>query len=259
MISIVCVYNNKKILDKYLINSLKKQKSKYKLIILDNSNNKYKSAAEAFNSVYNDLVGEYFVFLHQDIYLHKKFLEELESLLDLFDKTIIAGIAGKSMNKLGVISNIEHGSPPTSAGKFKIKYPTKVQTLDECLIIIPNTVFRVLKFDEKTCDNWHLYGVDYCLNAAQIGFESYVLPIKIYHRSNAMSFSSEYDRSLKKLLKKHRKSFNWIYTTMGDWNTHVPVKFQRNRLWNFIRKLKYVYDHKLQYKIISTIFMRESK
>ena len=36
MMSIVCVYNNKTILEEYLLKSLKKQTSKYELILVDN-------------------------------------------------------------------------------------------------------------------------------------------------------------------------------------------------------------------------------
>ena len=43
MISIVCVYNDKKILENYLLKSLRKQSSKYELITLDNTKGLFKS------------------------------------------------------------------------------------------------------------------------------------------------------------------------------------------------------------------------
>jgi len=47
--SIICAYNNKEILEKFLHSSLEKQTQKYQLILLDNAKNQFKSAAEALN------------------------------------------------------------------------------------------------------------------------------------------------------------------------------------------------------------------
>jgi hypothetical protein len=38
MISVVCVYNDKEILKKYLLKSLKNQSVEYELILIDNTN-----------------------------------------------------------------------------------------------------------------------------------------------------------------------------------------------------------------------------
>ncbi|MCD7778461.1 MAG: hypothetical protein LUH47_08165 [Clostridiales bacterium] len=48
-ISVITVYNDKNKLEKQLLDSLQKQDVEYELIALDNSNNKYKSVAEAYN------------------------------------------------------------------------------------------------------------------------------------------------------------------------------------------------------------------
>ncbi len=65
--SIVCVYNNVEILNQYLLESLKSQTILYELILLDNSCNKYKSAAEALNYGGERAKGRYIMFVHQDI------------------------------------------------------------------------------------------------------------------------------------------------------------------------------------------------
>lgn len=48
--SIVCVYNNKEILRKYLLKSLKKQTESYELILIDNTNKQFSSVAEGLNA-----------------------------------------------------------------------------------------------------------------------------------------------------------------------------------------------------------------
>ncbi len=142
--------------------------------------------------------------------------------------------------KGGVITNIKCDIPPKLAGGIQIKNPTKVQTLDECLVIIPRRVFNRFQFDEKICDNWHLYGVDYCLSIKKKGFDIYVIPISMYHRSTGIleknywqvvqslgPLSEGYYQTLKKLLKKHKNSYKYIYTTCGSWNTSYPLILQR--------------------------------
>lgn len=229
MISIVCVYNNETILNKYLIESLNDATSGYELILVDNTANRFKSASEALNFGGNKARGDYIVFIHQDIKLNSpNFLEKLETMLDEISDLGIAGMAGVSEDIKGVISNITQGESSELVGKNKIEKSLKVQTLDECLIVIPSPVFDLLKFDEGTCDDWHLYGVDYSLSVRELGLNAYVLPMYIYHRSPGYSMSNGYDVTMEKLLKKHRDNYKWIYTTLGNYNTHLPLSLQKN-------------------------------
>jgi len=226
MISIVCVYNNERILNDYLVKSLDKQTVKFELIKLNNTKGYYKSASQALNSGGKKTKGKYIMFVHQDVDLFSKtWLEEVEKMLDNMSNLGIVGVAGKK-NKNGVMTNITHGEPPKLAGKICIQKPVKVQTLDECLIIIPRCVFDVLQFDEKVCDDWHLYAVDYCLNVRRLGFDAYVIPKRIYHRSPGYSMSKRYYVILKKVVKKHKQDYKIIYTTMGNWNTSTPLILQ---------------------------------
>ncbi|KKI00364.1 family 2 glycosyl transferase [Methanosarcina sp. 1.H.T.1A.1] len=233
MISIVCVNNNDKILNNYLLKSLENQTLDYELIIVDNTKGTFKSAAEALNYGGRKAKRKYIMFVHNDVSLSSnKWLEETEKMLDSLSNLGIAGVAGKK-NHDGVMTNVTHGDPPKLAGKISIQSPIKVQTLDECLIIIPKCVFEVLQFDEKVCDNWHLYAVDYCLSVKILGFDAYVIPKGIYHRSSGYSMSEIYYVTLKKVSNKHNKSYKNVYTTMGDWNTSNPLILQR--IW---KKLK---------------------
>lgn len=103
--------------------------------------------------------------------------------------------------------------------------------MDECLIIIPKSIFTKLQFDENTCNDWHLYAVDYCLSVQKIGFNSYVIPMFIYHKSPGYSMSEQYYKTLKKILKKYKNYYAMVYTTMGNWSTRYPLNIIRNYLW----------------------------
>lgn len=228
MISVVSVYNNKEILDEYLIKSLEEQSVDYDLILIDNTQGEFKSAASALNSGGEKATERYIVFVHQDVSFDSKFLEDLETILDNIKNLGIAGLAGVSAETPGVISNILQGNSKELVGKNRIETPTMVQTLDECLIVIPKSVFDTLKFDQVTCDDWHLYGVDYSLSVTSQGHDSYVLPLSIHHRSPGYSMSAGYDVTMKKLLKKHHKNYKMVYTTLGNYNTSLPLSLQKN-------------------------------
>lgn len=226
MISIVCVYNNKEIFEEYLLKSLKSQNINYELILLENTQKKFKSAAEALNYGGKKANGEYILFVHQDMDMCSgTFLKDLERILDSISNLGIAGVAGKSEKGL-IVSNMKQGMPPKFAGKIQINKPVKVQTLDECLFVIPKKIFNLLKFDEKVCDGWHLYAVDYCLCVKERGLTVYVLPVSTYHKSIGESLSKDYYDVVKKLLKKHAKNYKWIYTTIGNWNSVYPLSLQ---------------------------------
>lgn len=228
MISVVTVYNNKEILDEYLIKSLNNQSGDYDLILVNNTTGRFKSAAEALNYGARKASGTFIVFVHQDVSFDSEFLFELEETIQGINNLGIAGLAGVSESTPGVISNIKQGESSETVGKNRIETATKVQTLDECLMVIPKSVFEILEFDEETCDDWHLYGVDYSLSIKSHGYDSYVLPLSIHHRSPGYSMSEGYDVTLKKMLKKHKNNYKMIYTTLGNYHTSLPLSLQKN-------------------------------
>lgn len=244
MISVVCVYNNGKILNAYLLKSLKNQTVNYELITVDNTEGKFKSTAEALNHGGRRAKGKYIMFVHQDVDLSSNtWLEEVEKMLDSMQNLGIAGVAGKK-DERGVMTVIKHGNPPEPAGSITIKKPEEVQTLDECLTIVPKSVFDVLPFDEEVCDDWHLYAVDYCLSAKRLGYEVYVIPMYVYHLSTGIKsknklqkvldlgpFPKGYYLTMNKLLKKHKDYYRRIYTTCGNWDaSNAPHPFSLQRV-----------------------------
>jgi GT2 family glycosyltransferase len=225
MFSIICVYNKIDTLEKYLLKSLKNQSIDYELILLDNTYGKFSSAAEALNYGGCKANGQYLMFIHQDFQLSSKtWLEELKNYLDNLKDFGAAGIAGKHDKNL--VSNIKNGIPPILAG-YQITEPEEVMTVDECLVLTTNRLFEKINFDEVICDNWHLYGADYCLSVKKAGFKVYVLPMDGYHVSKGDSFTEEtYYPILKKILKKYKNDYKWIYATTGNWSTVYPLSMQ---------------------------------
>jgi len=250
MISIVTVYNNRQYLEEILLKSLKKQTARFELIMLDNTRGKFKSAAEALNYGGSKTNGKYIMFVHSDVDLiSNTWLEDVEKILDSISNLGVAGVAGVA-EKVGNYKTrgrniIKHKDPPViwDLGN-PIQKPELVQTLDGCLMIIPKSVFHILRFDEEICDDWHLYDVDYCLSCKEIGLDVYAIPAFIYHKSVGLSKSlssknkmqiikslgplpKPYYQTLKKVLNKHRIYFKRIYTTCGNWSTSRPLILQR--------------------------------
>jgi len=227
MLTIVCVYNNYDLLNEWLLKGLKNQTIRYELILIDNTAGNYSSAAAAFNKNLSKVNGDYIMFVHQDVEIScETWLEDTEAILDGLDSIGVAGVAGKKAGHEKTITSIDNGIPKRPAGT-RVKQPTLVQTVDECLFIIPRKVYGNYKFDEQTCENWHLYCVDYCLSVLDQGLNVYVLPSYIYHRSCANSMNESYYSTLRKVLKKHRSHHGKVYSTVGIWDTTIPIVIQR--------------------------------
>jgi len=97
MISVVCVYNNELTLKNVLLKGLEKQTTEFDLITLDNTSNRFKSAAEALNYGGTIAKGDYIVFAHQDMWLGSdSWLEDTEQTLRSLPDLGIAGVAGMS-------------------------------------------------------------------------------------------------------------------------------------------------------------------
>jgi GT2 family glycosyltransferase len=247
MFTIICVYSNKDTLDQFLLKSLKGQNAEYQVVLVDNVSGTYKSAAGAYNYGGRQATGKYLMFVHQDVdFCSGSWLSDAEMMLDSIGKFGVAGVAGMSekgrnLKDRGRNVIINHEERCEWEFGHPIEKPEKVQTLDGCLLVAPSEVFRILKFDEKVCDNWHLYDVDYCLSCLERGYDVYVLPKSIYHRSagpwhhrsrikillSLGALPESYYRSLSRLIVKHKNAFRNIYCSNGEWNTYQPVCIQR--------------------------------
>ncbi len=228
-----------------MLKSLDTQGSEYELITVDNTKNAFSSAASALNDAGRRASGKYIVFVHQDVDLKStSWLGSTEEILDSIPNLGIAGVAGMSEcgdgRWDGIRSNITHRDPPRKLPGRPIQEPERVQTLDECLVVIPKAVFAVLPFDDVVCDDWHLYAVDYCLCVRKkLHLDVYVIPMSLHHGGSVRLSSSRihnlvlgglprtYYQTLRRLLRKHRRHYGQIRTTCGVWSTSCPLVLQR--------------------------------
>ncbi len=241
MISVVCIYNKEETLRNVLLKSLENQTAKSELITLDNRDNRYRSAAEALNYGGEKAKGQYIMFVHQDMWLgSKSWLEDAERVLASIPDLGIAGVAG--MSDKGKNDNERRRWTIEDYGEFcgkrnPVLEPEEVQTLDECLLLVPRSVFRTMRFDEDTFDGWHCYGADYCLRVRQLGLKAYIIP--------AFSSHSCLQRNMEDLVKyqqrlyaKHKTRYRHIYTDMGEisW-LHLKLSLLRQFVRPFYFKL----------------------
>lgn len=244
MFSIICVYNNRKILDKYLMAGLNRQDVPYELILIDNTCQTHSSAAKTFNNAARNAAGDLLMFVHQDVeLLLEKWLSEVEQTIKGLDDLGTAGVAGRSLE--GIYSNLLHGEPPAAPDGHRLSKPTSVQTLDGCMIIIPRSIFSVLPFDEETLVGWYLYAADYCLDINGTGGKNYVLTQKVFHLSMGPSLGKSYIEALRRIVCKHKSHVKTIYTTTGVWRTsaltlQIMVKRLRRLLSNPHKNNQYI-------------------
>lgn len=215
--SIICVYNDKKILSRFLEQGLNAQQyTDYEKIYIDNRGGSYTSAAAALNDGARDACGEYYVFVHQDVRLPSHYLCKAREYLDNLDDVGVVGAAGARETgycSREVVTNIQHGEPPRGvSGAVNVSQLTGVDTLDEQLLIIPKEIFNNEEFSEKTCQGWHLYGVEYSIRMSQRDKKVVVLPMGLWHQSDGGWRDWKHDITLYRILKTY-PDINCIHTT----------------------------------------------
>ncbi len=217
-ISVICAYNNREKLDQYLIDSLNRQDSPFELLIIDNTQGRYPSAAEILNETARKARYDYLMFVHQDVtLLSGTWLADAQRSLRHLRRLGAAGAAGNG--RRGPAASVLQGNPPSRAVRKKLRKPVPVQTLDGCLMIVPAEVFQKIAFAEKAVSGWYLYTANYCLDLIRAGYLIYVLPYPIYHESTGPSDPNSYERARQNLMERHRDHMRVIYTTIGTWET----------------------------------------
>lgn len=235
MISIICPFNNKNILQ-MLLESLKNQDyNNYELILVDTIKEGFKSAAAALNYGSSKANGDILLFVHQDVeLLENNILSKIEEYCHNYEFGI-AGVAGKKVEDEGCMTSVVVGKNRKPGGKFITTKVTKTQTLDECMFIIKKDKFRGFTDYGNT---WHFYSVDYSLMCIENNEDVLLLPLKIYHLSPGYSMNYNYYDTLKKVAKK-RNTIKVIATTCGTFknNSFLPLKCLYYKFKLFVKRL----------------------
>lgn len=213
-ISVICVYNNRVQFEKQLKSSLIDQDVDFELIAIDNTNHRFKSAAEALNYGSNVANGDIIIYSHQDIYLKRS--NEIRLFADAISKSDIGTIIGtQGVKELSnkYYSNITAGNDYNS--ELMDDYAEslyEVSSVDEGFFGMRRETWSNLKFNENLCDNWHLYCVEMCLHTRKNGNKVFVYPLQLHHFSMG-TISLGYMKNLKKLCYFYGNCFKYIWTT----------------------------------------------
>ncbi len=232
-VTIVVCYNDEKQFEDFK-NSLDKQSEKAELIGINNEGNKFKSCAAALNSVVDKLETPFVIYSHQDMLFETE--DALLKIVDYMEKTDsndIIGVAGVKRGSKSAYTNILHGLESRRyAGKNRIESMEECESVDECFFGGHSDYFVKNPFDEKICNNWHLYAVEQCLRARTLGGKVYVCDADLYHHSDGKHNKLLHD-NFRELSKHYAKSYEYICAPCCMGYTD-PVR----RNWGYIERNK---------------------
>lgn len=216
--TIITVWNKPELFLEFQRELNQQQGVAYTLLAVDNSQNRYPGAREAYVSQMDQVQTEFVVFMHQDIrFQDENALRDLMASAETLDNLGIAGVAGCPEGKDWVLySNIVHGRQALPAGK-PVNGSMPVQTVDECLFLMRTDVARKHPFSQR--GGWHMYAVEQCLKLRKAGYQNYVLSARIWHLSKGGSLEQSYLRTLEELIQEYGEENDYLNTTVKQWAT----------------------------------------
>ena len=237
-IAIYTIVNKRDVFEEFKTQLNLQKNVDYHLHEIFNCDGEYDSARKAFNENAIDKDVNYNIFLHPDIrFLDEYALADIVKTVDRIDDFGVAGIAGakQSGKNREIVSTIVQGNQKARVGS-KIDIPTKVQTVDECFFVIKKEYFDNHKFSEKS--GWHLYGVEYCLNALREGKNNYVIPSRVWHMSPGNSLDEKYMSQLEEILHEYGDEHEMICTTVKAWTTNGLIAYIYRKYYWIKQRIK---------------------
>jgi hypothetical protein len=145
---------------------------------------KFASAALAYNCGIRQAINDLIIFIHQDMYLPENWLWQVEKSLghlsELDPDWGVVGCWGAGTD--GRLRGHVYSSGLGVLGT-EFDLPLPVQTLDEIVLIFRKS--SSLSFDE-TLPHFHFYGTDICMKAAAQGLNCYVIPAFGVHNTRQL-------------------------------------------------------------------------
>ena len=236
MVSIICVYNNRQLLQECLIKSIEEQDEDCEMVLVDNTKGDYPSAAAALNYGADKASSQYLIFAHQDIiFIDKGGIKKIEEFLNNSCEKIIVGVAGKIESDIAIYGNIFDNNHIYFE---KLANPTKAVSVDECLFAMEKTVFQQYRFDELICNNWHFYAAEFSYRVRLDNIQTYIIPIDLHHNSVGNSMNIDFYYTLDRLCKKYKTSYKKINTTCCYVNTLGLISYMQRNHWKLRARSK---------------------
>lgn len=234
-----CIYNDMRILNKFLLESIERQNVQCKVTLYDGSiNHKRGGAASIYNKLISDSDAKVLVCIHQDVsFMSDNVLQDIYDFVSSHSQYIIgaAGVRQKQGGNLAVYGNVVEGNEGEYNRLIHIKVPKEVLCVDECFFAFHKKVYQLIQFDEKTCDGWHFYAADLCYSAKKFGIQSVVYPVDIWHKSTGR-ISDDFYVQLRRIQKKYRKNFNRFITPCINCNTKIPALYYKVKRIIWLRR-----------------------
>lgn len=235
---IVC-YNNSIQLGQ-MIETLHSEKNTIVYNFIDNTNQRFPSAASAYNhAIQEQIPSDVIIFCHQDIRFSR---DSIDIIVDacLKDKNTLFGTAGvKNEGRLnwgGIISTLDGAKMNWSSNDEN--NTVSVFVLDECIIAGHVSLFNKVSFDEDVCYNWHLYSADLCLQCHAVGAPVKIIDMKVKHLSPG-HVNWAFIKTEGRLAHKYRKNYKiishtngWTYTGFLKRHLQLMYRFIKYRWWN---------------------------
>lgn len=217
-ITVITVWNKPALFAQFQQELEGQQGVEYTLLAVDNSQNRYLGAREAYLSQLDQVQTEFVVFMHQDIrFQDENALADLIAAAQKLDNLGIAGVAGCPEGERWILcSDIVHGKDALPAGE-PVKGSLPVQTVDECLFLMKTDIARKYPFSRR--GGWHMYAVEQCLQLRRAGYQNYVLSARIWHLSKGGSLEQSYLKTLKELIAEYGDDTPYLNTTVKQWKT----------------------------------------
>ena len=211
-ISVICIFNNTELLNRFLLPSIEKQKYlNYEILLIDSEKLKFTKAADALNYGYSVSLGDILLFVHQDVELLD--CQTLSQIADFCSdhEFGIAGVAGIVQNEKKVYSSVIQGDSKQNVGE-KASHIIYADSVDECLFFFKRNSFK--EFDDLG-NTWHLYAVDYSIKCKLKNEDVVIVPIKVYHYSPGLSLDDSYWKAVISLGKLYKNKIHKIPTVFG--------------------------------------------
>lgn len=233
MVSVICAYNNKELMEKVSASLKEQQDLEYELIAVCAKELGFKSASETLNYGVSKASGDIIIIMHQDIeFMDTNTVSNICNYVKKQD-ILFAGLAGISKESGKSCSRIFHGldkKPAASVTDFKD--PVETLSIDECFMVMSKLIAEKYKFTDFG-NTWHMYGTDMCLKLAVNGIKSFIIPFSLWHKSSGNSLDKVYFDTVVKVADKYRKDYRCFTTLFGNWKTnpiHVRLKCMYRKL-----------------------------